>query len=125
MLILKGHTGPVQCVSFSPAEPVLISAGNDRQVRLWDIAAAREVRAFPGGKEGIYSLAVSRDGKCVATGGLDEEVRLFDIASGKELWAGPGHFPALNALAFSPDGKDLAAAVGDRFKGSESGEVRI
>ena len=125
MLTLQGHTGPVQCVAFSPAEPSLISAGHDRQVRVWDIAAAREIRSFPGGSEQLYSLAISPGGRELATGGLDEDVRLFDAISGEEQWAAPGHSPAITALAFSPNGKTLAVGVGDRFDGSARGEVRL
>src|SRR5262245_28688984 len=115
MLTLQGHTGPVQCVAFSPAEPTLISAGRDRLVRVWDIAAARELRSFPGGKEHLFSLAISPSGKTLATGGLDEDVHLLDFVSGEERWSAPGHFPAVTALAFSPDGETLGIAVGDRI----------
>jgi len=124
MLTLQGHTGPVQCVAFSPAEPTLVSAGHDRQVRVWDIASARELRSFAGGKDQLYSLAISPSGKELAVGGLDEDVRLFDAMSGEEQWAAPGHFPAVTALAFSPKGDTLAVGIGDRFNGSARGEVR-
>jgi WD40 repeat protein len=125
MLTLHGHTGSVECVAFSPAEPILISTGSDRHIRVWDIASAQGIRAFLGGKEQLYSLAVSPDGKAIATGGIDEEVRLLEIETGEVRWAAPGHFPAVTALAFSPDGETLAVAVGDRFSGSERGEVKL
>jgi WD40 repeat protein len=125
MLTLRGHTGSVECVAFSPADPILISVGSDRQIRVWDIAAAEQIRAFPGGKEQLYSLAISPEGKSLATGGIDEHVRLLDIASGQVRWAAPGHFPAVTALAFSQDGETVAVGVGDRFNGSARGEVKL
>jgi WD40 repeat protein len=123
MLILQGHNGPVQCTVFSPTEPILISAGTDRQICVWDIAAAKVLRSFPGSKEAIYSLAISPDGKKIAAGGIDEEVRLLE--DGVVRWAAPGHFPAVTALAFSPNGNTLAVGVGDRFNGSARGEVKL
>lgn len=125
MLSLHGHTGPVQCVAFSPAEPILVSAGMDRQIRTWDVTAARAMGSLSGGRDAIYSLAISPDGKQLATGGLEEEVRVRDLASGTERLVLPGHFPGVTGLAFSPDGGILAAGIGDRVSGSENGEVKL
>jgi RNA polymerase sigma factor (sigma-70 family) len=58
----------------------------------------------------IYSLALSPDGKALASRGLDRSVRLWDVATGKELtsfgreWGGNW----TDTAAFSPDGKLLA-----------------
>jgi len=38
-----------------------------------------------GHQDWIYSLAVSRDGRTVASGGWDGEVRLWNLADGKLL----------------------------------------
>jgi WD40 repeat protein len=112
-------------VAFSPAEPTLVSAGTDRQVRVWDIASARQLRSFSGGNDHLYALAISPSGKALATGGLDEAVRLFGAMSGGEQWFAPGHSPTVTALAFSPNGETLAAGAGDRSTGSARGEVRL
>jgi WD40 repeat protein len=62
-------------------------------------------------------VAISRDGKTLATGSWDGTVRLWEVATGKEVrrLAFPG---AAGSLAFSPDGKTLAA-------GNLAGPVRL
>lgn len=57
----------------------------------------------------IEALAMSPDGKAVATAGSDETLRLWDLATGKELRRFSQEKRPY-AVAFSPDGKLLASA---------------
>jgi WD40 repeat protein len=52
-------------------------------------------------------VAISPDGKLLATGGSD--IRLWDLVTGKQLWAVKGHPDGVARIAFSPDGKNLAS----------------
>src|SRR5262249_61862720 len=61
----------------------------------------------------VRCLAISPDGKVLASGGADNTIRFWDVASGKEqatlkdaavFW--------VESLAFSPDGKTLASGIG-------------
>jgi WD40 repeat protein len=104
----EGHTGRVTHVAISPNGKVLLTAGSDMTVRLWDVATGKEVRQLAGGKL-TRDVAFSPDGKRVAVAGSDKFVRLFDPATGKEQlsFATPLLTPG---LAFAPDGKRLVTA---------------
>ena len=43
---LKGHRGPVRTAAFSPDGKLAATASEDRTVRIWDVAEAKELRVM-------------------------------------------------------------------------------
>lgn len=63
----------------------------------------------------VRSVAVSPDGKILASGGLDKTIVLWDVDSGFPI--GPplgGHSDWISSVTFSPDGKTLVSASADK-----------
>ena len=61
----------------------------------------------------IYSLAMSRDGRFVATGRKGGEIKIHDTASGMLLKTLKGHTKRVNSVVWSPDGSRLYSCSGD------------
>jgi WD40 repeat protein len=115
---LTGHRGSVNAVAFSSDGAYVFAASGENalfgEVKQWKVVDGSLVQTFEGHKDILYSVAVSPDGKILASGSYDQKIKLWDVATGKEITTLNGHNGAVFGLAFRPDGKILASASGDR-----------
>ena len=68
---LKGHTKAVRALALLPDGISLLSASEDATVKRWDLVSLAETATLRGPALPVLSLAVSADGKTLATGGGD------------------------------------------------------
>jgi hypothetical protein len=111
---LKGHTGDVVSIAFAAGGKLLATCSHkDGTIKLWDLPKGK-VRLTLKHPQ-CNNIALSKDGKLLASGGNDSTLKLWDAASGKELKAlKPGGPVWMVALA--PDGRVLAASIEDTVR---------
>ncbi len=82
---LIGHYGGAIDAAYSSDGCLLVTAGYDHTVRLWDVNSAVLRGTFQGPSAPLRSIALSSDGTRVLAGGDDRCVRVWDLSSGREV----------------------------------------
>jgi RNA polymerase sigma factor (sigma-70 family) len=115
----KGPPGPPDpnnSLNFSPDGKLLVAAGCDDKVWLWDLAKGEPARTFSG-----VRAAISPDGKHLATGGWGTVAHLYETGTGKEVRQFKGHRSGIMHIRFTPDGQGLVTASTGRPLGAGRG----
>ena len=122
------HTSGISHVAFSSDGQTFVSAAyNEEAVRFWNPMTGEHIRRVDTGK--ISSLALSPDGRTLATGTRRHGLDLWDVATGEHKAAFTGHTGYVNAIAFSPDGRTLVSGGGwelflwDSMSGAQKGGI--
>jgi WD40 repeat protein len=84
---LKGHTGPVFSLAFSPDSKLLVSggSGSDYTAILWDVSTQAQRALLQGHTAQIAAVGFNADGTQVLTTSYDATIRTWDAGSGATL----------------------------------------
>jgi WD40 repeat protein len=107
----EGHESYALKLDFSPDGWRLVTACGqpDCRVLLWDARNGRLQREYKSGERSLHTVAISPDGKYVASGGKSGEIILLDAKELKEVRRWQAHEGFIDCLAFAPDSRRLAS----------------
>ncbi len=93
-----------------------VNAAGAGRIEVIDLKTGVERWTSKAADERIVSLAVSPDGKSLASAGgfAESTIRIWDSETGLEIGRLEGHRSYVSALLFGPDGKTLISASGDQ-----------
>jgi DNA-binding beta-propeller fold protein YncE len=117
-------------VSCSPtwAQPsadgsfVYVACNKSSEIVEVDASAWKITRRIEAGP-GVYNLAVTKDGKLIATNKRGPSVSIYDLKSGKELARIPTRRKVVHGAVASPDNRYAFISV--EGVGSEPGTVEV
>lgn len=103
---------PVEAVAFTPNGQIL-AASQGRQINLWDWQTGQLKATLVGHSGEVHAIAISPDGKILASGSADRSIKFWNLATGKLLGTLHESNGEILSLTFSPDGKILASGSGE------------
>lgn len=123
--LLRGHRLPVTCLVITPDDKHIFSAAKDCSIIKWDVESGKKVHKIAGGRKGtedrhvghtghVLSMAISSDGKYLATGDMNKLIMIWEAATCKHLYKFTGHRGPVSGLAFRRGTHDLYSASHDR-----------
>ena len=118
----KHHDSRITSLVFGQDDQWIVSSSEwpENSVRIWEAATGREVRALRGHRDSVLGIALSPDGRLLASagGGIGSlqprsSIKFWDVESGETL----GELGGRGPLVFSSDGHFL-------LKGNKEGALR-
>ena len=133
---LPGHAGLIWCLALSGDGRLVASGSMDGTVKLWEVARSatntpqdrnslpasgppgRLLATLTGHAGGVLAVALSGDGRLVASGSHEGTIRLWETAHGRLVATLQGHTGGVQSVALSGDGRVLVS-------GSHDGTIKL
>jgi eukaryotic-like serine/threonine-protein kinase len=123
LLTYRGHTEPVRKVAFGSDSKRVASFAwdprvprnlDDNYVKVWNASNGQDIFSL----KGQLNVALSPDGRQLATISADSSIKVWDAWSGRELLTLPIQDPYLwpDPITYSPDGKQIACLAADSIE---------
>ncbi|CAF2672478.1 unnamed protein product [Rotaria sp. Silwood2] len=116
---LHGHQRRVDYIEWHPtAENLILSAGFDYQVILWNVEKAEPIQIYRCHTNAIQSITWNRNGSLFATTCKDKQIRVIEARSGRIIANGIGHQgPKASKVVFLGDtNRLLSTGFGKQFE---------
>lgn len=84
---LRGHTGDVLAVGYSPKGDVVATGAVDGTARLWSAKTGELLHTLRAHRGAVLTTKFDAAGRRLATLGTDRAVRVWDVESGRKLQA--------------------------------------
>ena len=119
-MTLKGHTGIVWTVAWSPDGNMIASGAQDGTVKLWDSHTGKQIRELALHEGTIMSISFSSSGRWLSIGPEWGDLKVWDFESGSMVLTNKGHS---GRAMFSPKGDLLAIGSGGNVWGRRVGSI--
>ena len=110
---LQGHENSVSSVAISPDSKTLASSGDNRTIKLWNLATGKQISSLNAYSQQVNAVMISPDGKTLVSGNDESTIKIWDLATGKQIRTLIGHSDSVHSLAISADSQTLVTGSDD------------
>lgn len=131
----QAHDGWIRSASLSADETMLVTAGRDCAVRIWDTKTGEQLDEFVGHEHDVFSAALHPAGNVAVSADSLGNLKHWDRATGKCLrtvrledmhyFGRDQDVAGIYSLAFTADGKQLIAAGSQPTRTSNVGGTPV
>lgn len=107
-----GHVDAINEISFSPDGSRLLSASNDKTVRVWDACTGACLKVLRGHTDSVTSASFSPDGNHILTASHDESIRIWNGRSGELVNTLVSGIGQVFSAMYSCDGSSILTVNG-------------
>jgi len=113
---------PTWAQPSNDGEEIYVACNKSNEIAVVDVASWKLSRSFPAGN-GVYNLAMTKDGRLIATNKRGQSVSVFDPKTGKELAKLPTKRKVVHGAVVSPDNRYAFISV--EGVGTDPGTVEV
>lgn len=100
--VLRGHYGPVLAVKYNANGSYVMSAGQDKMVRLWNPVRGTLVKTYKAHGYEVLDVIINSDNSQFASCGGDRLIFLWDVSTGRVIRKFRGHDQRVNCICYNP-----------------------
>ncbi len=114
--ILRGHTGAINRIAWSPDGRYLASPSDDNTIRIWDVSEGKCISILEGHISRVNSVAWSPNGNSLVSGSDDNKLYIWgwDLKKAVVFDVLYGHRGRVHSVHWSPDGYQVASGSNDK-----------
>jgi len=112
LILPLGHQAGIHAIAVDPARKHLLTGSDDKTIKLWDIATAKETRTYYSHKGKVNAIEFISE-TLFLSASSDSTIKLWETGSDVALYTYAGHTGSVNAIAVSDDHKQFISVASD------------
>ncbi|CAL6006892.1 Pentapeptide_repeats-containing protein [Hexamita inflata] len=114
----EGHTDTVLSAQFNNCDKFIVSGGNDKTIKIWDVQSGQLLKTIFNHSDSVYQVKYSANDQIIASASVDQTIKLWNASTYELKCTLTGHTSSICSIAFSSNDELIAS-------GSCDGKIKL